>query len=49
MARPNNMAINIQQGCPVSRASVGGPQSLSPLPIDSSASSDMDYTERVAM
>ena len=47
--RSDNMAINIQWDHPVSRASVRGPQSPSPLPMDSSALSDMDYAERIAM
>ena len=48
-ARPDNTAVNIQWGRPISRASVGGPQSPSPSPMDSSAPSDMDYAERVAI
>jgi len=43
------MAINIQHSWSISRASIESSQSLSPLPMDSSTLSDIDYAERVAM
>jgi len=48
-ARPDDMAVNIQRGCPTSRASIGNSRSPFPSPETSSSQSDMDYAERVAM
>jgi len=45
--QPNDTAVNIPQGRPLSRASVGGPRSASPSPIDFSPPSEINYAERV--
>jgi len=43
------MAVNIQRGRPISRASVGSPRSPSSSLTTSSNLFDVDYVERVAM
>jgi len=46
--RPADIAVNIQRGRPTSPASVGGPRSNSPSPVNSSPPSQMDYAERIS-
>jgi len=45
---PDDTTVNIQQGCPTLWASVGGPCSNSSSPLNSSPSSEMDYTEHIS-
>ena len=45
--RPEDMAINIQRGCPTSRTSIGQPRSPSEVSMNSGSLSEMDYMERM--